>query len=158
MPGVRPSVCLVYSILKFLYAGSVPNQFGQAKVSQKCDTSLPIYRLTTLTFTLAAVLIPVSSKTTIAELKSAFIEAVSATDDPRGPDDDKKENLIESNIKLWKAVQSDDGEESWSALEDRKTTESAGLEQGHTVGVSFVNNGKRGRSDVLIEKADVCLC
>ena len=113
---------------------------------------MPIYRLTTLTFTLAAVLIPVTSKTTIAELKSAFIEAVSATDDPRGPDDDKKEKLIERNIKLWKAVQSDDGEESWSALEDRKTIESAGLEQGHTVGVSFVNDGEWGRSDVLIEK------
>lgn len=81
------------------------------------------------------------SITTVAELKDAFLEAVSAGDDPRGPEDDTSEALSSDNIKLWKLISAEEGHEAWKGLEDRTTVDKAGLDQGHTVGVSFEKDG-----------------
>jgi hypothetical protein len=104
----------------------------------------------------------VTSRTTVSELKTSFIEAITntlnqmrdpepepevkaelATLLPLSTEDDPDPDPTVKTIKLFKQSEDEQGDEKWIPLDDDKANvDRIGLDQGHVVGVSFAN--KRG--------------
>ena len=98
------------------------------------------------------VMVPVDKKTTVLELKEAFIAAYGDGRDPSLPsmDDDElvegaaqaKAQTVDS-IKLFKHTLDEDDNDAWIPMDDHKSNvDKVGLDQGHVVGVSLKTNGE----------------
>lgn len=100
-------------------------------------------------------MVPVDKKTTVLELKEAFIIAYGDGRDPSLPsmDDDEVEGAAQTekqtvdSIKLFKHTLDEDDNDAWIPMDDHKSNvDKVGLDQGHTVGVSLKTNGERRRT------------
>lgn len=84
---------------------------------------------------------PVTSKTTVAELKTAFLEAIATSLEDLKDSEGLEEDPIYETIKLFKQSEDDEGNEKWIPLDDKTNVDKAGLDQGHVVGISFQREG-----------------
>lgn len=91
---------------------------------------------------IVSVAAPVSSTTTVSQLKATFIEAVQSSLEDLMDGDDVSSPPTTSTIKLFKQSEDEQGNEKWIPLDDSINVDKAGLDQGHVVGVSFKKNGK----------------
>merc|ERR1711939_1180027 len=78
------------------------------------------------------------------EVKASFLEAVRPLSEDEAeqsgiPDPSSLDN---ASVKLWKESADDAGHPIWLPLADTSSVEKAGLDQGHTVGVSFKTGGE----------------
>jgi hypothetical protein len=77
----------------------------------------------------------VDKTTKTSELKKAFIEASTVIEEYEDL------NLSQSQIKLFKSTQDDEGGQTWLEMDDTATVDKVGLDQGHVVGVSLKKDG-----------------
>lgn len=86
---------------------------------------------------------PVTSTTTVSQLKSTFIEAIQSSLEELKDSEGLEDDPTTSTIKLFKQSEDEQGNEKWIPLDDSNNVDKAGLDQGHVVGVSFKRDGKR---------------
>lgn len=99
-----------------------------------------------------AVLVPVDKNTRMTEVKASFLEAIA----PLSPEDAASSGIPDpgtlgssgDSIRLFKDSTDDSGEPIWLPLADSATVDKAGLDQGHTVGVSFKTPGESRRRGI----------
>lgn len=93
-----------------------------------------------------------TSKTTVSELKSTFIEAISSSLEDLQESESIDYDPTVKELKLFKQSEDDQGDEKWIPLEDSTNVDKAGLDQGHVVGVSFEKDGEFWERKVILTK------